>query len=348
MKKRLAKSMTMMLIVAFLVAFMPLKVVEAKGKTKLSASKCTIQVGKTYDLKLKNAKNVKWKTSNRAITTITRKNTNTVRIKGKKAGKATITGKYKKKKYKCVVTVKAKQQEQEHPALNATDVTLYYLDEDNKDYIEYDANHIREFCFTVTGTKKEVDKWELIGEDKDFFNLTTYGKLTMRWEPSYENNPVKVKVRATLENGKVLEANVKAYSEGVLYLEKLLTQFENTYITNTMTEYEKVDKIAWYISTYTDYKAGCSGWTNLFIRGYGDCAASRVAVAELCKRQGIKAQGCSFEYHGETIVKADGKYYMVITGYNEPKPRSYAIYEIVTDDMESFCKERDVYWGWLK
>ena len=348
MKKRLAKSMTIMLIVTFLVAFMPLNVVEAKGKPKLSASKRMIQVGKTYDLKLKNAKNVKWKTSNRAIASITRKNTNTVRIKGKKAGKAIITGTYRKKKYKCVVTVNAKQQEQENPALNATDVTLYYLDEDNKDYIEYDANHIREFQFSVTGTKQEVDNWELIGEDKDFFILTSYGKLTMRWGPSYENNPVTVTVRATLENGKVLDANVKAYSEDMLYLENFLTQFENTYITSTMTEYEKVDKIAWYISAYTDYKAYCSSWTDLFICGYGDCAASRVAVAELCKRQGIKAQGCSFEYHGQTIVKADGKYYMVITGYNEPKPRSYAIYEIVTDDMESFCKEHGVYWGWLR
>ena len=71
MKKRLAKSMTIMLIVTFLVAFMPLNVVEAKGKPKLSASKRMIQVGKTYDLKLKNAKNVKWKTSNRAIAYIT-------------------------------------------------------------------------------------------------------------------------------------------------------------------------------------------------------------------------------------------------------------------------------------
>ena len=65
MKKRFVNPMTMMLNVTFLVAFMPLKVVEAKSKPKLSTSKRMIQDGKTYDLKLKNAKKVKWKTSNR-------------------------------------------------------------------------------------------------------------------------------------------------------------------------------------------------------------------------------------------------------------------------------------------
>lgn len=80
----------------------------ATAKPKISKSKATICVGDTVTLQLKNVTSgVKWSTSKKAIATI-KTNGTSVTVTGKKAGKATITATYKKKKYKCVVTVKAK------------------------------------------------------------------------------------------------------------------------------------------------------------------------------------------------------------------------------------------------
>lgn len=76
--------------------------------------------------------------------------------------------------------------------------------------------------------------------------------------------------------------------------------------------------------------------------------ASRVLVVHMCNYMGIKAAACSIDYHGQTIVKMDDKYYMIVTGYNEPRPRSYMMHEIQTDDIQAFCKERGVYWALLQ
>lgn len=75
----------------------------AAKKVKLNKTKATIYVGKTVQLKvLNNRKGVKWSTSNKKVATVSKKG----KVKGIKAGKATITAKISKKKYKCVITVK--------------------------------------------------------------------------------------------------------------------------------------------------------------------------------------------------------------------------------------------------
>lgn len=80
-----------------------------KNKTSISISKksVTLTKGKTYKLKLKNAnaKKVKWSSKNKKVATV--KNG---KITAKSVGKTTIIAKYKKKTYKCKVTVKAKKK----------------------------------------------------------------------------------------------------------------------------------------------------------------------------------------------------------------------------------------------
>lgn len=79
----------------------------AAKKISISKKSATLTVGKTLTLKLKNAKasKVKWSISNKKIATVSKG-----KVKAKKAGKATITAKYKGKKYKCKITVKAKKK----------------------------------------------------------------------------------------------------------------------------------------------------------------------------------------------------------------------------------------------
>lgn len=323
----------------------PVTTVEAKANPKLAVKSKTMTVGQSYKLKLKNVSSkakVKWKTSKKSVVSITGKKGNTVTLKAKKKGTAVITATYKKKTYKCRITVKTKKKEPEsdNPVLNSTDVTLYHLNDSDKDEIKYDSTHLREWRFKVTGTKLEVKKWELVGEDAEYFTITAYGLVKTQWGPIYYHPCVTATVIATLEDGRKLQATVRAYSELNIYIDSVFADFENQYITAHMTQKEKVEKAAWYIGYISDYEAQNSEWYHIFTQKKGDCSASRYALQYMCQHMGIKALGCrDIDRHGQTLVKADGKFYMVITGYNEPRPRRYTIYEMSAEAVEKLAAE---------
>ena len=82
---------------------------KAASKVSISDSKKTIYVGNTYDLQINGTSQyVKWKSSNSKVATVN----NNGKVKGIKAGKATITatvGSGKNGvKYTCKVTVKSR------------------------------------------------------------------------------------------------------------------------------------------------------------------------------------------------------------------------------------------------
>ena len=69
---------------------------------KLNTKKKSLNVGKTYTLKLsKTKKKVKWSSSNKKIATVNSKG----KVTAKKKGTCTITAKIGKSKYKCKITV---------------------------------------------------------------------------------------------------------------------------------------------------------------------------------------------------------------------------------------------------
>ena len=104
--KTTKKLLALIFAVVLSFSMLPTTNINAASKVKLSKTKTTIYVGKTVTLKLKNnKKKVKWTTSNKKIATVSKKG----KVKGKKAGKVTITAKVRKKKYKCKITVKKKQ-----------------------------------------------------------------------------------------------------------------------------------------------------------------------------------------------------------------------------------------------
>lgn len=337
MMKRL---FTFVICLFLALAIVPGSVAEAKAKPKLSATKKTMYVGNTYKIKLKNASSkVKWKTSKKSVVSISKKKGKTITLKAKKPGKATITATYKGKKYKCKVTVK-KKTAPDNPMLNATDVTLYYTSPNYEAYITQDASHLSEFQFKVTGTEAEVDDWDLISEDTYYFTLTGNGLIKVKAGPVYGEDGKSVTVRATLSNGKTLDATVRVYSESNIHIKKKFESFKQTYITDNMTEKEKVEKIAWYIGAISDYEAGNYDWESIFIKGNGDCMASRYAVHYMCEYLGIKSAPCgNVNYHGKTLVVADGVIYMVTTGFDEPRPRDYMIGEVASDKLEQICED---------
>lgn len=321
---------------------------EAKTKPKLTAKKKTLTVGQTYKLKLKGVSGkakVKWKTSKKSVVSISRKKGNTVTLKLKKKGAAVVTATFKKKKYKCKITVRKKKDDKpikDNPVLNSRNVTLYYLSDSYKDYIKYDRSHLREYHFSVSGTKKEVKDWKITGEDADFFKITDYGLLQMVWGPAYVHPCVTATVTAILEDGRELKAAVRAYSELNIYIDTIFTDFEKQYITSSMTKKEKAEKAAWYIGAISDYEFYNDNWCDIFLRGKGDCMASRYALQYMCNHMGIKAAACgNLDAHGKTLIYADGKFYVIVTGFNEPKPRQYAIYEVNGAALEELAEQNN-------
>jgi hypothetical protein len=72
---------------------------------KISKSKLSLTVGKSYTLKIKGtSKKVKWTSSKKSVATV---GSSTGKVKAKKAGTSTITAKVSGKKYRCRVTVKS-------------------------------------------------------------------------------------------------------------------------------------------------------------------------------------------------------------------------------------------------
>lgn len=334
-----------MILFAFALALMiPDIMAEAKEKPKLTANKKSVKVGQTYRLKLEGVPHkakVNWKTSKKSVVSIAKKKGNIVTLKAKKKGTAVVTAVYKQKKYKCRITVREKKAStSDNPKLSSKDVTLYYLSEEYKNYITYDRRHLREYRFRVSGTKKKIKRWKITGNGADYFRITDYGLLQMDWEPAYIEPCVTATVTAVLEDGRKLTASVKAYSELNIYMDMVFADFEKQYITPAMTEKEKAEKAAWYISATSDYELYNNNWFDIFIKGKGDCYASRYAVQYMCSHMGIKALACrNYDAHGQTLVFADGKFYLVITGYNEPKPRKYTMYEISGAALEKLAEE---------
>lgn len=324
-------------------AVVPDTPVQAKANPKLSVMKKTMYAGTTYKIKLKNANSkVKWKTSKKSVVSINKKKGKTITLKAKKAGSAVITATFKGKKYKCKVTVK-KKVVQDNPVLNATDVTLYHQSDEYAPYMESNPTHLQEFRFKVTGTKKEVRKWEIIGEDKMFFDITDYGLIKVAFGPIYGEFVKEVTVKATLTDGRILTATVRCYSEKNEHILKMFEDFKNTYITDNMSEADKADKVAWYVSAISDYEEQNDDWYSIFIKGSGDCMASRYAVKNLCEYVGVKAQACrSIDAHGMTVVQADGKFYLIVTGYTGTKPRTYTMYEIDEETVRKYCEDYDM------
>lgn len=101
MKKRVA----VVLLFALCLAQIPVAPKAKTKKVKLDLTKVSLLQGATVQLKLLNKKAgvVKWYSKNKKKATVTKKG----KVTAKKTGSVVVYAKYKKKQYKCKVTVKA-------------------------------------------------------------------------------------------------------------------------------------------------------------------------------------------------------------------------------------------------
>ncbi len=101
MKKRVA----VVLLFALCLAQIPVAPKAKTKKVKLNLTKVSLLQGATVQLKLLNKKAgaVKWYSKNKKKATVNKKG----KVTAKKTGSVVVYAKYKKKQYKCKVTVKA-------------------------------------------------------------------------------------------------------------------------------------------------------------------------------------------------------------------------------------------------
>ncbi|MBD9055729.1 MAG: leucine-rich repeat domain-containing protein [Eubacterium ventriosum] len=201
MKGQMKRIVAVMLSIMMVFTLVPLSSVNAAYKAKLNKKSVTIYVGKTVQLKVNNnKKKVKWSTSNKKIATVTNKG----KVKGKKAGKATITAKVGKKKYKCKVTVKKKMivkptkvpettKRIEQPTTKPEQSTTKPIEETTKDDYGDNGND-----WIVKSTSNRCWIVEYVGTDTDVvIPEKICGKPVVGFESSafsYNKNITSVKI----------------------------------------------------------------------------------------------------------------------------------------------------------
>ena len=163
-----------------------MQIVEAaKKKVKLNSSKKTLLKGKNFQLKLKNnRKKIKWSSSKKSVATVNKKG----KVTAKKTGKAIITAKVGKKKYKCKITV-------ENPKISSTAMTVYqgeyislYMDGTNQAY-EWKSTDSSVVSIDGWGEPKSVGVGECTVYTK-VLGKTFSCKVTVK-EPFIKNDALK-------------------------------------------------------------------------------------------------------------------------------------------------------------
>jgi len=319
---------------------------------RLSYTSKKMENGELYNISLKGvscsvkADKIKWKSSNKKVVSIYSKKNNRAVLSANSTGNARISATYKGKKYICKVRVLNESEEDveaadDNPVLNTDHVELHYLPEYAVPILGRNPEYNYSFRFKVTGTKSEVKNWSVEGDEfaTTYFSIDDTGNVYMKYgSADYHKEYLECTVKAVLSSGKVLMADVRGYTDSCIYVRNKIEQFKQEYITDNMTEYEKMDKVAWYLSAEYDYELYQSDWIRYIITGQGDCMASRYGVMFYCKELGLTAAACpNFDCHGMTIVKADGKVYIVTTGSKGSKPREYMINEISGVVLERLC-----------
>lgn len=167
----------------------------------------------------------------------------------------------------------------------------------------------------------ENESWEISGATGEMQTVHIY---------IYGENFVEV---VTGGVARTLKVNVVDYA--TYYAEQRMDAFLECNITDSMSDYEKVDTIAKWISENFDYNAYCSGYTSMMIYGGGDCWANTAAVNYMCRKVGITAylryaanDPLAGSGHRNSMVIIDGEEYIVDCGYTGLAPRTYRIAKI--------------------
>ena len=295
MKKRIARLLIGAVLTAALgMAGVPNETeVSAKGKVYISAARRSYFLHDVWDkLTLKNVPTgarIRWESSNKSVVRIRETIPNGIWYQVKRDGKATITATFDRKKYRCRIRVKRETEDMvatQAPAESNPLVTPVPSDPGGQTSTETPAQSFPPSATPVSTAKP----------------VSTIVPATVTPTPTASVSP-----------------NQEVY-------DRRIADFKERYISEDMTDYDKVDAICRFISNEFDYGKEAN-WFSMVVKGYGDCMASRIGVNRLCTELGIASYICrDLNDHGETMVRIGDTIYMTVTGYGGEKPRLYRIY----------------------
>lgn len=107
MNKKIKRIAGLMLVMFLMIGQLMISVTNVQAATKspkMNRTSLTLTVGRSEKLTVRNGRNVKWSSSNRAVAAVSKNGT----VKARKVGKATISAKVSGRTLKCKVTVKKK------------------------------------------------------------------------------------------------------------------------------------------------------------------------------------------------------------------------------------------------
>ncbi len=140
-------------------------------------------------------------------------------------------------------------------------------------------------------------------------------------------------------DGQTRKVTFRAINAKYLYADQVMDNYLNTEITSSMTELEKVDKVAEIVARNYDY-GNHSTWQSCIWYGNGDCYAASGFIVEACRRLGIQA-GLRQDHmsggsdHRNVLALIGDQLYVIEVGKGN-KPRQHSHYAM-TDFLYSYC-----------
>ena len=220
---------------------------------------------------------------------------------------------------------------------NATDVTIYGLDDRYKSKISIPKDKPLQFqieipgqeitgCYVSEGESCDVTTSGLITPHFDTYIIDENGTIEYRLHPG--KSVVKCFCGADC-----YEINVDVINYAEEYVSQRIQNYLDTNVYSGMNDKELLDVIAKYPASF-DYDYNYSSYIAMVIFGGGDCWASTALICKECQLLGIDAWTRSGSKdtgagrgHINAIVELHNKYYQVEAGYEGAAPRYYEIIE---------------------
>ena len=255
------KTLAIILSLFLSIALIPTTGISAAQKAKLNKTKATIYVGKTVTLKLKNNKNkVKWTSTNREVATVSRKG----KVKGKNAGKVTITAKVGKKKYKCKVTVKNKKVNNNSISndnnTNNNNTNNTNNSTNNNTNNSATDNRIKVYGISLDTYEKNIYSDESFTIDAQVLPKNATNK-TVYWTSSNPNV-------ATVDNGvvsaiKTGKTTIYATTQEGGYVASCQVKVEDVTVKEIKALKNAIEKYGYKVNEHKKYITG-SGWNYIY------------------------------------------------------------------------------------
>ncbi len=253
---------------------------------------------------------------------------------------------------------------QESLSLNCDRSEIYVLDDDYKAVIgeipsEYPASVKLQLNTSADSVYWYVAEGESVTVDQN--GLVTPRTETWYWYGGYGTTyplegeePTSVEVSyiigestvVCIADGEIVSAVINVLDYSDIYADEKIQEYIDSNITDTMTDYEKLEKACQYAASF-DYSVDYSGYKTMVIFGGGDCWASTTLITYMCNeflgidaavRYAVNDPGAG-SGHRNAVVCIDGKYYEAEAGFVGTAPRYYYIRELADGFSFKSCSD---------